>query len=114
MGRVLMGCSACGIQWGTKGLASVLLELRGRTKLLQLLLEGVPWKNLLPNLCQDSQKGIRAMRRTGAEWGGFRVMGKIKTGLELLISTAVLVLLHPPGSADTSQRPGKGGRDGSP
>lgn len=32
-------------------------------------------------------------------------MGKIKTGLELLISTAVLVLLHPPGSADTSQRP---------
>lgn len=38
------------------------------------------------------------MGRTGAGWGSFHVMDKIKNGLEALISAAVsvLVLLHPP------------------
>lgn len=54
------------------------------------------------------------MGRTGAGGRSLLVMDKIKTGLELLISAAisVLVLLRPPGSADTSQCPERGGEGG--
>lgn len=59
----------------------------------KLLLECVPWKNLLLNLCQESQQGIRAMGRTGAGWGSFHVMDKMKTGLDLIIAAALSVLV---------------------